>query len=278
MIIAVKPWLVSQIISGIKETLDYKNQIVISIAAGVSIEDLQNLLDKNGEKPVIFRIIPNTAIDVLQSVSTIASCGASKEQEAEVLEIFGELGKAIVIDDGSGGIELKIEGEDINSVVPLFSRVMLRCSGLNLGREGAKTVMGRAPTAEYVVDRIDMDDLLNYLTLVDCNTVPESERLTISAIDSHKMLHYVTLSNLQLVDNEQEMTWCDVDPQNRQEHLTTIRHFHDLCDTLRVVVDGACHYAGEKLPTHPCSLHGIVDWHNGDIALRISAYQLVEQQ
>ena len=191
---------------------------------------------------------------------------------------FGELGKAIVIDDGSGGIELKIEGEDINSVVPLFSQVMLRCSGLNLGREGAKTVMGRAPTAEYVVDRIDMDDLLNYLTLVDCNTVPESERLTISAIDSHKMLHYVTLSNLQLVDNEQEMTWCDVDPQNRQEHMTTIRHFHDLCDTLRVVVDGACHYAGEKLPTHPCSLHGIVDWHDGDIALRISAYQLVEQQ
>ena len=95
--IAVKPWRVSQIISGIKETLDYKNQIVISIAAGVSIADLQNLLDKDGEKPVIFRIIPNTAIDVLQSVNTIASCGATKEQENEIVEIFGELGKAFLV-------------------------------------------------------------------------------------------------------------------------------------------------------------------------------------
>lgn len=97
VILAVKPWLVSQIISQVKETLDYKNQIIISIAAGVSIEDLLNLLDKNGERPVIFRIIPNTAIDVLQSVSTIASCGATKEQEAEILEIFGELGKAFLV-------------------------------------------------------------------------------------------------------------------------------------------------------------------------------------
>lgn len=97
VIIAVKPWLVSQIIAGIKETLDYKKQIIISIAAGVSIADLQNLLDKEGEKPVIFRIIPNTAIDVFQSVSTIASCGATKEQEAEIVEIFNELGKAFLV-------------------------------------------------------------------------------------------------------------------------------------------------------------------------------------
>lgn len=97
VIIAVKPWLVSQIISGIKDTLDYKNQIVISIAAGVSIADLQGLLDKNGEKPVLFRIIPNTAIDVLQSVNTIASCGASKDQEAEILEIFNDLGKSFLV-------------------------------------------------------------------------------------------------------------------------------------------------------------------------------------
>ena len=97
VIIAVKPWLVSQIISGIKDTLDYKNQIVISIAAGVSIADLQGLLDKDGEKPVLFRIIPNNAIDVLQSVNTIASCGASKEQEAEILEIFNDLGKSFLV-------------------------------------------------------------------------------------------------------------------------------------------------------------------------------------
>lgn len=97
VILAVKPWLVSQIISQIKNDLDYKNQIFISIAAGVSTEDLKGLLDKNGEKPSIFRIIPNTAIDVLQSVNTISSCGANKEQEELILNIFNDLGKSFLV-------------------------------------------------------------------------------------------------------------------------------------------------------------------------------------
>lgn len=97
VILAVKPWLVSQIISQIKNDLDYKNQIFISIAAGVSTADLQELLDINGEKPALFRIIPNTAIDVLQSVNTISSCGASKEQEELILSIFNDLGKSFLV-------------------------------------------------------------------------------------------------------------------------------------------------------------------------------------
>ena len=188
---------------------------------------------------------------------------------------LGEKNKAIVIDDGSGGIELKIEGEDINSVAPLFSHVMLRCSGLNIGREGGKTVIGGAPTQDYVVDRIDKDNLLRYLTLLDNqNIIPEGERLTIKELDTRKMLRYVTLDNMLAIEEELGMTWCDIEQQSTEQYRTTVRHFHDHSDTLRVVVDGACHYANEKLPTHPCSLHGIVDWHDGDIALRISSHQV----
>ena len=192
---------------------------------------------------------------------------------------LGEKNKAIVIDDGSGGIELKVEGEDINAVAPLFSRVMLRCSGLNIGREGGKTVIGRAPTAEYVVDRIDKDDLLNYLSLLNSqNTAPAGESLAIGEIDSHKMLRYVTLSNLQLVDEELGMTWCDVDPYNPGQYQTTVRHFHNLTDTLRVVIDHRCYYADQKPPQQCCTMHGIVDWHDGDIALRITAQQVFKEE
>lgn len=191
---------------------------------------------------------------------------------------LGELNNAIVIDDGSGGIELKVDGEEISAVVPLFSRVMLRCSGLNIGREGGKTVIGRAPTADYVVDRINRDDILNYITLLDNqDTAPEGERVTIKQANTDKMLRYVTIGNLLPIEEEQSLMWCDSE-QSPEEYRTSVRHFHDLSDTLRVVVDGACHYAGEKLPTHPCSLHGIVDWHDGDIALRISAHQVFKQR
>ena len=191
---------------------------------------------------------------------------------------LGELNNAIVIDDGSGGIELKIEGTDINSVVPLFSRVMLRCSGLNVGREGGKTVMGKAPTASYIVDRIDIDDLGNYLTILDNETPPEGERRTIASIDSYTMLRYVRLDGLQLVDEELNMAWCDSDPENKDEHLTTVRHFHNLTDTLRVVIDHRCYYADQKPPQQCCTMHGIVDWHDGDIALRITAQQVFKEE
>ena len=188
---------------------------------------------------------------------------------------FGEKNNALVIDDGSGGIELKVEGTNIDRDVPLFSRVRLRCSGLNIGREGGKTVIGKAPTAEYVVDRIAEGDLLNYLTIIDNHdTMPEGERLTADEISSNKMLRYVALSNMLPIAEERGMTWCDTTEQSTEQYQTTVRHFCDLSDTLHIVTDGRCSYAGEELPDARCTLQGLLDWHDGDIALRLSSHQV----
>lgn len=97
VLLAVKPWLVPSIIENIKTAINYDKQIFISIAAGVTFEELKSLLEEEGKIPALFRIIPNTAIDVLQSVSIIASCNASKEQEDSILNIFNELGKAFLV-------------------------------------------------------------------------------------------------------------------------------------------------------------------------------------
>lgn len=94
VILAVKPWLVDVIAKEIEHKIDYKKQIIVSIAAGVDFEKLAELFDTDA---TLFRVIPNTAIDVLQSVSTIASFHADKEQEELILSIFGELGKAFLV-------------------------------------------------------------------------------------------------------------------------------------------------------------------------------------
>lgn len=94
VVLAVKPWLVEVIADEIENKLDYKHQIIVSIAAGVNFERMADLFDTNA---CMFRVIPNTAIDVLQSVSTISSCKASKEQEELVLSLFAELGKAFLV-------------------------------------------------------------------------------------------------------------------------------------------------------------------------------------
>ena len=71
VLLAVKPWLVESVVAEIKSELDYGNLILISIAATVKFEQLAAWLDKDGHLPVLFRLIPNTAIDVSQSVNTV---------------------------------------------------------------------------------------------------------------------------------------------------------------------------------------------------------------
>lgn len=97
VIIAVKPWLVETVIHQIKLHLDYEKQIVASIAAGITFEHLNALLEKEGLYPTLFRLIPNTAISILESMTIIASSNASKEQESSIQSIFDELGKSIVV-------------------------------------------------------------------------------------------------------------------------------------------------------------------------------------
>ncbi len=96
IVLAVKPWLVEKIAEEIAESIDYKNQILVSIAAGVDFEKLKELFD---EKAVLFRIIPNTAIEVLESVSTVTSVNASNEQIEKVTAIFEELGKVFYVEN-----------------------------------------------------------------------------------------------------------------------------------------------------------------------------------
>lgn len=94
IILAVKPWLVEVVAKEIDHKIDYRKQIIVSIAAGVDFEKLAELFDTEA---TLFRIIPNTAIDVLQSVSTISAHKASKEQEELILSLFNELGQTYLV-------------------------------------------------------------------------------------------------------------------------------------------------------------------------------------
>lgn len=91
VILAVKPWLIDMVVKSIKFRPE---QVVISIAAGVTFEALAKCL---GYERTIFRMIPNTAISELSSMTLISSRNASAEQEQIILSLFNELGLAMII-------------------------------------------------------------------------------------------------------------------------------------------------------------------------------------
>lgn len=100
VVIVVKPWFEEGVIAGIKPSLDYKKQTIISIAAGNSSDKINSWLDKgNGVLPALFCVIPNIAIAVMDSMTFIAPCNASKEQISLVTDIFNEMGESLIVDE-----------------------------------------------------------------------------------------------------------------------------------------------------------------------------------
>ncbi|HET9570217.1 MAG TPA: pyrroline-5-carboxylate reductase [Bacteroidales bacterium] len=98
VVLAVKPWLVDSIAAEIRDLLNYNSQIIISIAAGVPLEKLRTLFSGSDDQvPTLFRMIPNTAIDAMESFSCISSWNATQDQEEQIVKIFDELGKAMLV-------------------------------------------------------------------------------------------------------------------------------------------------------------------------------------
>lgn len=97
VIVAVKPWLMEQVCREIGPALDPGRQMVASIVAGVTFDQMGEWLGYAG-MPML-RIMPNTAIALGQSVTFIASRGVSAGQSAEVGALFEALGKVFVIEE-----------------------------------------------------------------------------------------------------------------------------------------------------------------------------------
>ncbi len=100
VIVAVKPWMMEQILGEIAPALDRKSQTLVSIAAGITFEQLATMLDvaKYGEMG-LYRIIPNTAIAISQSVSFICRHNTTEAQDSALLTIFDAVGRSFMVDE-----------------------------------------------------------------------------------------------------------------------------------------------------------------------------------
>ena len=98
--VVVKPWLVEQVLKGIKDVLDYSSQLLIVVAAGVKSTDINTWLDKGGDTIPTFLVIPNIAIAHLQSMTFIVpDANATQQQTEQVKALFDSMGKSIITDE-----------------------------------------------------------------------------------------------------------------------------------------------------------------------------------
>ena len=94
VILAVKPFQVSDILLGIRNDLDGK--IFISVVTGALINDMQEIIQ---HRIPLFRAMPNTAIAIQQSMTCICNSNASPPDIKYVNDLFKNLGEVVAIDE-----------------------------------------------------------------------------------------------------------------------------------------------------------------------------------
>ncbi len=99
VIIAVKPWLVEQVVNELKPVLNYTRQTIITVAAGISGSQFTAWLKKDDAVPQTFIVIPNTAIAVLASMTFIVPVNATADTTATIKALFDNVGQTMVTDE-----------------------------------------------------------------------------------------------------------------------------------------------------------------------------------
>jgi pyrroline-5-carboxylate reductase len=96
VILAVKPQTMPEVLQSIAPTVT-RDKLVISIAAGITLQTLQNAL---GAENRVVRVMPNTPALVLSGAAGISPGSAATPQDVALVErIFGAVGRAVVVSD-----------------------------------------------------------------------------------------------------------------------------------------------------------------------------------
>ena len=92
VLIAVKPSFVSEVIGPLRSVL--KNRTLISIAAGVSLSQLKNLVD---EMTPVVRVMPNLAAQTGAGVSAVSFSKNALHLRAEIEQLFAACGQVFTV-------------------------------------------------------------------------------------------------------------------------------------------------------------------------------------
>lgn len=96
IILAVKPQHIQMVLEEIDPEID-ETKVVISIAAGISINTIQNFLSKPAR---IIRVMPNTPALVFEGATGIAKSKNAQEADLELtLNIFQAVGKTVIVEE-----------------------------------------------------------------------------------------------------------------------------------------------------------------------------------
>jgi hypothetical protein len=188
----------------------------------------------------------------------------------------GNFYNTLVVDDGTGGIEIRMAVEEIFKRFQIHSRATVRTSGLWLGSYGGTLQLGAEPYDDYQTQLLSE-------TAVAEHIFPDNEfygeviprTLTFGELAQRYVSTYVAFERVHFADEEHGMGWAETEAAEGEElPSATDRHLVDTAgDTLIVRTSRHARFASWPLPEGVGRIEGVLGVFNGEYQLVVTNSQ-----
>lgn len=177
---------------------------------------------------------------------------------------YGAFLRTLVVQDASGGIEIKAGGERLFELFPVGQPVRLSCRGLVLGGYGGALSLG-SPSADpaYQNGFIGREALLTRLKANEEMVDTPPLVLTFGELDASHLGRLVAFEDVQFVEGAVSASWGDAE-RDLDRHLVDRSG-----DTLIVRVPRQADFVARALPDGSGYIEGILSVFNRCYQLRV---------
>jgi pyrroline-5-carboxylate reductase len=143
VVVAVLPQQLNTLLDAIRDEINPEQHLVISIASGVTVQDVINRI---GKEVQVVRAMPNTAIAIQESMTCVAAGNATGDNMMKVKELFDTVGETIEIHE-----ELMTSATALCACgIAFFLRAIRAASqgGVEIGFHAAEALHMAAQTAK----------------------------------------------------------------------------------------------------------------------------------
>lgn len=177
---------------------------------------------------------------------------------------FGSFRNALWVRDSTGGIQIKVSGDELFLDFPVGQPLRVRCQGLVLGDYDGEVSLGAtSDDPAYPNGFIARDDRTYYLKPYGEPGEALPDTATFAGLDDRRLGSLVAFERVQFVDEELSLAWCDPDADTNR-HLVDCRG-----DTLVVRTSCRADFAYRLLPAGSGYVEGILSRFNRTYQLKV---------
>jgi hypothetical protein len=186
----------------------------------------------------------------------------------------GNFYKTLVLDDGTAGIEVRVDMEDIFKTFAIHSRASVRCNGLWIGSYGGVLQLGAEPWGELATQPLSPVEVAEHIfadTVFYGEVRPST--LTFGELSARWVSRFVAFEGVRFIDDEKGLGWAEIEGSDggAEVPVATDRHLVDAAgDTLIVRTSSHARFAAWPLPEGVGRIEGVLGAFNGDYQLVVT--------